>query len=72
MKKNVGSIDRLIRIVIALFIVSLFISNTVSMGSAYGIILLVVAVIFGGTATASACPLYSILGISTCWIDTTK
>jgi len=72
MKKNVGSIDRIIRLVAAFVIVGLLVSKTVAISSILGIVLTIVAIIFGGTALLSSCPLYSLVGLSTCPVDTTK
>ena len=72
MKKNVGSIDRIVRLVAALVIVGLLVSKTVAISSVLGIVLAIVAVVFAGTALASSCPLYSLVGLSTCPIDTVK
>ena len=64
MKKNMGGIDRIIRIIFALLIAVLFFSNVIS-GIA-GIILLVLAGIFLITSLVSFCPLYWPFGINTC------
>jgi len=69
MKKNVGSIDRIIRLVAAAIIAGLLITKTVAISSVLGIVLAIVAVVFAGTALASSCPLYSLVGLSTCPID---
>ena len=69
MKKNVGSIDRIVRLVVAMIIVGLLVSQTVAISSVLGIVLAIVAVVFAGTALASSCPLYSLLGLSTCPIE---
>ena len=72
MKKNVGSIDRIIRLVVAFVIVGLLVSKTIVISSIVGIVLTIVAIIFGGTALVSSCPLYSLVGLSTCPVDTTN
>ncbi|HMO38606.1 MAG TPA: DUF2892 domain-containing protein [Saprospiraceae bacterium] len=64
MKKNMGGTDRIIRLVVAAAIVGLFFANIIS--GTLGIVLLVVAGIFVLTSTVSFCPLYSIVGLSTC------
>ena len=69
MKKNVGSIDRIIRLVAAAIIVGLLATKSVAISSILGIVLTIVAVVFGGTALVSSCPLYSLVGLSTCPID---
>ena len=64
MKKNMGSIDKIIRIVIALIIGGLFITGIVSGILAY--ILLALGGIFILTSAISTCPLYLPFGLSTC------
>jgi len=64
MKKNMGGIDRIVRIIFALLIAVLFFSNVIS-GTA-GIILLVLAGILLITSLVSFCPLYWSFGIKTC------
>jgi len=72
MKRNMGGLDRIIRIVVTLIIVGLLLTKTVAIGSTLGIVLTIVAVIFGGTSLISSCPLYSIVGLSTCPVDAAK
>lgn len=72
MKKNMGNLDRIIRLVIALVIAGLLVTKTVAISSTLGIILTIVAVIFSGTALISSCPLYSLVGLSTCPLDAAK
>ncbi|SIN68027.1 YgaP family membrane protein [Algoriphagus halophilus] len=64
MKKNMGTIDRAIRLVVAAVLVLLYFSGIVS--GTLGIISLVVALIFAITSLVSYCPLYAIVGIKTC------
>lgn len=64
MKKNMGSIDKAVRIVIALIIAILFYANVIS--GTLGIVLLVLAGVFIATSLINFCPLYSIFGVSTC------
>lgn len=63
MKKNMGSADRIIRLIIAAIIVTLYILNVIS--GTLGIVLIVVAGIFVLTSLISTCPLYLPFGIST-------
>lgn len=72
MKKNVGSYDRIIRIGIAAAAAYLVISETVALSSFPGIALTVVAGIMLVTSIAGTCPIYSIVGLSTCPVDTKK
>ncbi len=64
MKKNMGFIDKAIRILIAVGVVGLFLGNIISGTTA--IILLVLAGVFILTSFLSFCPLYLPFGISTC------
>ena len=68
MKANMGSMDRIIRIVLAVVLAALYFSGVIS--GTLGTILVVVAAIFALTSLVSFCPLYLILGINTC--DTKK
>jgi hypothetical protein len=63
MKKNMGSSDKIIRIVIAALIAVLYFTDIISGTTA--IILGVLAVIFVVTSFIGTCPLYSLFGIST-------
>lgn len=64
MKKNMGSADRIIRLLIAAVIAVLYYMDIVS--GTLGIVLLVVAGIFLLTSFISFCPLYAPFGLSTC------
>ena len=64
MKKNVGSPDRVIRIVLAIVALVLYFTHTVT--GVWGIVLLVVAAVMLLTSLMSSCPLYSIFGFSSC------
>ncbi len=64
MKKKMGSLDKTVRIIIALVIAGLYYAGVIS--GTVGIVLLVFAGIFILTSLISFCPLYSIFGFSTC------
>lgn len=64
MKKNMSSADSIIRLVISAILVTLFFTHVVS--GTLGYVLLVVAGIFTLTSVIRFCPLYTLLGISTC------
>ncbi|MCB0619084.1 MAG: DUF2892 domain-containing protein [Saprospiraceae bacterium] len=64
MKKNMGSADRIIRVVLAVVFAALYFSNTVT--GTLGIVLLVLAGVFLLTSLVSFCPLYAPFGLSTC------
>lgn len=64
MKKNMGSIDRVVRSILAIVFASLYFSGTVS--GTLGLVLVAAAGIFALTSLVSFCPLYPIFGINTC------
>ncbi len=64
MKKNMGSADRIIRILAAVVIAVLYYGGYIS--GTLGIVLLVVAVVFALTSFVSFCPAYVPFGIKTC------
>jgi len=69
MKKNMGSTDRLLRVVIALGIIGLSLAGILS--GALAIVLLVLSAVFLVTAIIGFCPLYAPLGINTCRVKNT-
>jgi hypothetical protein len=64
MKKNMGTADRTIRILIALVIAALYFTDRIS--GTLAIILGVIAIIFLLTSLVARCPAYLPLGLSTC------
>jgi fatty acid desaturase len=64
MKKNMGSADRIIRLIVAAVFAVLYFTNTVT--GTFGIVLLVLAGVFTLTSLISFCPLYTLIGLSTC------
>lgn len=64
MKKNMGNMDRMIRISVALVVVALYFTGTITGTLAY--ILLALSGIFVLTSMVSFCPIYSIVGLNTC------
>lgn len=63
MKKNMGTIDKAIRIIIAIFIGILYYTGTIS--GTLGMILLILGAVFLLTSFVSFCPLYLPFGLST-------
>lgn len=63
MMKNESSIDRLVRVVVA--VVAIVIAFVVGAGSVLGIILFVVAAIMLITASLGYCPVYRLIGFRT-------
>lgn len=64
MKKNMGTTDRIIRVIMAAIMVVLYFTGIVT--GTWGIVLLVLAGIFTLTSVISFCPLYAPFGIKTC------
>lgn len=64
MKKNMGSADRIIRVLIAAVIAILYMNGIIS--GTLGIVLLVLGGIFVATSLINFCPIYTVFGISTC------
>lgn len=64
MKKNMGNLDRIIRAVVALVAAALYFTNVLT--GTIGLVALVVAVIFLLTSAVGFCPLYRLVGLSTC------
>ena len=67
MKKNMGNIDKIIRVLVAIVIAVLFFTNVIS--GTLGLVLLVLAGVFVLTSVMSFCPLYTLVGINTCTKD---
>jgi len=64
MKKNMGTIDRIIRVIIAALVGVLYFTNVIT--GTLGIVLLVLSIVFVLTSMVSFCPLYTIFGMKTC------
>jgi hypothetical protein len=64
MKANMGSSDRIIRILLAIVFAALYFTGTVT--GTFGIVLLVLGGVFVATSLISFCPLYTIFGMNTC------
>jgi len=67
MKTNMGTVDRLLRVLVAIAIIILYYFGIIS--GTLAVILLVVAGIFILTSFISFCPLYALFGIKTCSTD---
>lgn len=59
MKRNIGTIDRILRVVVGLALVVMAATGTIAAWGYIGVIPLV-------TGLIGNCPLYSLLGLSTC------
>lgn len=62
---NVGSADRIIRILIGVALIAYAVLQNMDLSSALGIIMLVVGAILIATGFISFCPLYRVLGLRT-------
>ncbi len=69
MKKNVGGVDRIIRLVLAGLIVVLYFMDV--LGGTFGIVLLAFAGILVLTSLVGTCGLYLPFGINTCPVKET-
>lgn len=63
MKKNMGTADRVIRVLIAAIVAILYFTGVIK--GTLGIVLLVLAVVFLLTSIISFCPLYVPFGLRT-------
>ena len=70
MKKNMGSVDKAVRIVAALAILVLVLAGQITGPTA--IILGILAVVFVATSLISFCPLYTLFNIKTCKVQEKK
>jgi hypothetical protein len=68
MTRNEGTLDRVIRLVAAVAAGAGAVA--VGLGSVLGIVLAVVAVVMLVTAAVGFCPLYRVVGLSTCPVST--
>jgi Protein of unknown function (DUF2892) len=66
MKKNMGSTDKIIRLLIAAVIALLYFTNVIT--GMLAIVLLVLAGIFVLTSLVSFCPIYTLFGMNTCGV----
>jgi hypothetical protein len=64
MQANMGTIDRVVRVVLAAVVAGLIFSGVI--GGWLAIVLGVLAAVFVLTSVISFCPLYAPFGISTC------
>ncbi len=70
MVKNMGTTDRIIRVIIAAIVGVLYFTGTIS--GTLGIVLLVLAGVFVLTSLISFCPLYAPFGLRTCPMNEKK
>jgi hypothetical protein len=63
MKKNIGTIDKAVRILIAAVVVLLYFTNVIS--GTLAIILIALSAVLVITSLIGFCPLYLVLGLAT-------
>lgn len=64
MKRNLGTADKIIRVIIAAIVAILYFTNVIT--GTTGIVLLAIAALLLITSLVSFCPLYALLGLKTC------
>ena len=67
MKKNMSNTDRIVRILLAAVFGALYFTGTVT--GTFGIVLLVLGVVFLATSVIRFCPLYALVGLNTCPVN---
>ncbi|PKQ60991.1 hypothetical protein BZG01_20150 [Labilibaculum manganireducens] len=70
MKKNMGKTDRILRVIIALILATLYFTDVIT--GTIGIVVLVFAGIMFLTSLIGSCPPYGLFGINTCKIEEQK
>ena len=64
MKKNMGNLDRITRIMLAVVFAALYFTEITT--GTIGLVLVIIGGVFLATSFISFCPLYTIVGINTC------
>lgn len=64
MKKNMGNVDRIIRVLLAVIFGALYFTGTVT--GTLGLVLVILGAVFLLTSLVSFCPLYALVGLNTC------
>jgi hypothetical protein len=68
MKRNIGSADKAIRVILAFLFATFYFTNVVT--GLWGIVLLIVAIVLLLTAIINFCPLWALFGINTTKVET--
>ena len=63
MKKNLGTVDKVIRVLVAVIVLVLYFTHVIS--GILAVILLILAGVFVVTSLFGTCPLYLALGLNT-------
>lgn len=66
MKTNMGSADRMVRLLVAVLLTVLYLTKTIT--GTLGMVGLVVAGVFLLTSLVRFCPMYTLFGINTCGV----
>jgi hypothetical protein len=69
MKRNMGTVDRILRLVISAAFATFYFTGTVT--GVFGIVLLALGGIFTLTSLVGFCPIYAIFGLKTCAVKKT-
>ncbi|MBY0480429.1 MAG: DUF2892 domain-containing protein [Chitinophagaceae bacterium] len=64
MKKNMGTTDRIIRVIVAIVFVVLYFTEIIP--GTFGLVLAILAAVFVLTSLISFCPIYLPFGLNTC------
>jgi len=64
MKKNMGNVDKVVRVLIAIIFFALYFGHVVT--GTFGLVLAILGGVFVSTSILGFCPLYLPFGISTC------
>jgi hypothetical protein len=64
MNANVGTVDRVLRLILGAVLVALYLYGTVVGG--WGIVLLIAGIVLLATALFRFCPIYRLFGANTC------
>jgi uncharacterized membrane protein len=70
MKKNMGKVDRILRAIVALVLIALYFTNTLT--GTIGLVVVIFAGVMLLTSVIGNCPPYSLLGINTCKVKEQK
>jgi hypothetical protein len=71
MKKNVGNTDRFVRVMFGIILLIIFMSGAIT-NSLWNWIILAVSLVLIITAFATFCPLYALVGKSSCEVKRKK
>lgn len=64
MNANVGTLDRIVRIIAGIVLAVLYFNGTLT--GTLGVVLLVLGIVLFLTALVKFCPIYRLLGLSSC------